>query len=90
MRVQYSTGVHPSQALPLPTFSLPLSAAPLQYFLGGGTSALRTEIEAPDGRNVSTNLFTPADPGNEVASAGQVENYKKALVQYATEESEQL
>lgn len=77
VRVQYSTGAQPPAPVPQP-FSGPI----LRY-----VTTPSNEIYNPGG-NVTTpptKLFTPAVVQYPTATAGQLENYRKALEQYANE-----
>lgn len=89
VRVQYSTGALPATQRTFPflqQFSIPSVSAPVaRYFTSPTNEFVSTE------RNETaplTNLFTPAVVQYPVATAGQLENYRKALEQYAKEVQE--
>lgn len=81
VRVQYSTGAHP-----LRKFSYEPS---LGYVGAGSTLSLsRSEPYATEQNNVTVPLFTPAVVQYPAASPGQLENYRKALEEYAAQAKE--
>lgn len=85
VRVQYSTGVQPL-ARTFSLLSLPSASLP-RY-----TTSPRNDLYNT-GRNITaslSNLFTPATVQYPAASAGQLENYRKALEQYANEINKQI
>lgn len=94
VRVQYSTGALPTQLLPFSLTPAPLrryEPATTEYFVGSSTFAselARSELYTAE-RNatelVVDDLFRPAVVQFPAASAGQLENYRKALEQYAAD-----
>lgn len=77
VRVQYSTGAAQPQRI-LPQFPTIFSSRYQDNFEDVFNTPLETNSTAP-----ARNLFTPAVSQYPAATAGQLENYRKALEEYA-------
>lgn len=94
VRVQYSTGVSPSQPPPpQQQIFTGFPAAPLPRYEPSTENSLVPQKELYSPKNnvaipVGANLFTPAVVQYPAATAGQLDNYRKALEEYAAQEKE--